>query len=104
MKDSTRTRYLDKFTDILDELLVEVEERGYEDGEKAATLAAEDAIEKAKDSLSMTYSCGRDGLYTAALRDQPAVFETGLTILEAVGRLTCRVLTVTRLGYAPVAA
>lgn len=102
MKDSTRTRYLDKFTDILDELLVEVneaaEERGYEDGEKAATLAAEDAIEKAKDSLSITYSCGRDGLYTAALRDQPAVFETGTSIMEAVGRLACRMLTVTRMG------
>ena len=102
MKDSTRTRYLDKFTDILDEMLddaeSEAEERGFVDGEKAATLAAEDAIEKAKDSLSMTYSCGRDGLYTAALRDQPAVFETGISIMEAVGRLACRVLTVTRMG------
>lgn len=61
-------------------------------------------IETVKDSLAMTYSCGRDGLYIAALRDQPAVFETGLTIMEAVGRLACRVLVVTRLGLAPVAA
>lgn len=98
----SRTTFVNKFNSDLDALLAEVadaaEERGYEDGEKAATLAAEDAIEKAKDSLSMTYSCGRDGLYTAALRDQPAVFETGISIMEAVGRLACRVLTVTRMG------